>query len=93
MKKLIVEVCVCTECVMKSAMDIIDSIESLKKLKVQLRFDTQIEVKMCKCLGDAKHGDLSPMVRINNEVLERANSETVMARVIGLVSREQRQIV
>ena len=31
MKRLIVEVCVCPECVMMGAMDIIEAIESLEK--------------------------------------------------------------
>lgn len=88
MKKLIVEVCVCTECVMKGAMDIIESIESLKKLKVQLRFNTQIQIVMNKCLGEAKHGTASPLVKINGELLERANSETVMAKIIGMAQKE-----
>ena len=88
MKKLVVEVCVCTECVMKGAMDIIESIESLKKLKVQLRFNTQIQIVMSKCLGEAKHGAFSPLVKINGELLERANSETVMAKIIGMAQKE-----
>ena len=33
MKKLTVEVCVCTQCVLNGAMHIIESIEGLKKLK------------------------------------------------------------
>lgn len=86
MKKLVVEVCVCTECVMKGAMEIIESIESLKKLKVQLRLNTQIEIEMSKCLGEAKHGASSPLVRIGGDLLERADSETVMARIIGAAS-------
>lgn len=92
MKKLIVEVCVCTECVMKGAMDIVESIESLKKLKVQLRFNTQIQIEMRKCLGEAKHGMDSPLVRINGDLLQKASSETVMAKIIGLASQDIKSI-
>lgn len=90
MKKLVVEVCVCTECVMKGAMDIIESIESLKKLKVQLRMNTQIQVEMSKCLGEARHGEHSPRVRIGGEMMEHADSETAMARIINLASQNVR---
>lgn len=88
MKKLVVEVCVCTECVMKGAMEIIESIESLKKLKVQLRFNTQIQIAMNKCLGDTKHGAQSPLVKINGDIMERANSETVMAKIISMAQKD-----
>ena len=92
MKKLNVEVCVCTECVMKGAMDLIESIESLKKLKVQLRFNTQIQIEMNKCLGEAKHGLQSPLVKINDELVEKADSETVMAKIIALASQDIKSI-
>ncbi|WP_312642838.1 NAD(P)H-dependent oxidoreductase subunit E [Hydrogenoanaerobacterium sp.] len=92
MKKLIVEVCVCNECVMKGAMDIIESIESLKKLKVQLRFNTQIQIEMNKCLGETKHGLQSPLIKVNGELIEKADSETVMAKVIGLASQDIKSI-
>ena len=44
MKKITVEVCACTQCVLNGAMHIIESIESLKKLKVQLRMNAQIAI-------------------------------------------------
>ena len=44
MKKLTVEVCVCTQCVLNGAMHIIESIEGLKKLKTQLRMNAQVDV-------------------------------------------------
>ena len=85
MKKLTVTVCVCTECVMNGA---IESIESLNKLKVQLRLNTQIDVQTSKCIGEPKHGDKSPMVEINGEYIENANAETVMAKIIALTSKD-----
>ncbi len=88
MKKLTVTVCVCTECVMNGAIDLIESIESLNKLKVQLRLNTQIDVQTSKCIGEPKHGDKSPMVEINGEYIENANAETVMAKIIALTSKD-----
>lgn len=82
MKKLTVEVCVCTQCVLNGAMHIIESIESLKKLKVQLRMNTQVNIVTSSSLVEGKHADLAPVVRINGEIIEKATSETVMARIL-----------
>lgn len=87
MKKITVEVCVCTQCVLNGAMHIIESIESLKKLKVQLRMNSQINIVPAPSLVEGKHSDISPIVRINGEILEKADSETVMAKIISLGQR------
>lgn len=87
MKKINVEVCVCTQCVLNGAMHIIESIESLKKLKVQLRMNSQISIVPAPSLVEGKHSDISPVVRINGEILEKADSETVMAKIISLSQR------
>ena len=88
MKRLHVQVCACNKCIMMGAMEIMDSIESLKKLKVQLRLQTQIDVamdkKICGCLSD----DASPVVVINEEVIERATPEIVMEKIVKLTQRK-----
>ena len=85
MKKIVVEVCCCTHCVMTGAMDIIDSIESLKKLRNQLRINANVDIvtdkKLEECTGQRK---CCPCVKINNEALYNANSETVMAKVMAM---------
>lgn len=68
---------------MMGAMDIMESIEGLKNLKQQLRLKAQIEVKPCKCMGDCKNGNLAPIVKINDEIITRATSEAVMAKIIS----------
>lgn len=83
MKKLTVEVCVCTQCVLNGAMQIIESIESLKKLKVQLRTNTQVQIVTSADLVQGKHPEISPLVRINGELIEKADSETVMEKIIA----------
>ena len=84
MKRLQVQVCACNKCIMMGAMEIMDSIESLKKLKVQLRLQTQIDVamdkKICGCLSD----DASPVVVINEEV----TPEIVMEKIVKLTQRK-----
>ena len=44
MKKISLEVCVCTECVMMGSMEIIDAIEGLKSLETDLYQDLDIDV-------------------------------------------------
>lgn len=87
MKRLDVKVCVCTQCVMSGAMDIVESIESLQKLKSQLRFNATINIIANERLCVAGGKDVSPLVIINGETIEKATSETVTAKIIGLVAR------
>ncbi|MEG0691794.1 MAG: hypothetical protein RR444_01805 [Oscillospiraceae bacterium] len=88
MKSLEVKVCVCTHCVMNGAMDIVESIESLQKLKTQLRFNTAVKVLANECLCDKmEHGDCSPLVYVNGEVLANATSETVTAKIISIIAK------
>lgn len=88
MKRLEVKVCVCTQCVMNGAMDIVEAVESLQKLKTQLRFGSSIKVEANECLCDKADGDVSPLIFVNGERLEKATSEIVMSRVIALASKE-----
>lgn len=83
MQKLTVQVCVCPECVMNGAMDIMEAIESLKKLKVQLSLNASVNIVPCANLGGEHHGSKSPIVVVNNETIENANAETVMSKVLN----------
>lgn len=88
MRSIEVKVCVCTHCVMNGAMDIIDSIESLQKLKSQLRFNASVKIIANECLCEKDgHGARSPLVCINGEFLEKASSENIAAKIIALISR------
>lgn len=88
MKSIEVKVCVCTHCVMNGAMDLIENIESLQKLKSQLRFNAAIKINAEECLCDKeKHGALSPLVCVDGEFLENANAETVTAKIISVISK------
>lgn len=88
MKCLEVKVCVCTHCVMNGAMDIVESIESLQKLKNQLRFNTSVKIIADECLCDkAERGERSPLVLMNSEYLENATSETVTAKIISIIAK------
>ena len=84
MKRLDVKVCVCTQCIMSGAMDIVESIESLQKLKSQLRFNSAVNIIADKRICEKDSIDISPLVVINEEKVEKATSETVTAKIIGL---------
>ncbi|WP_206459530.1 hypothetical protein [Anaerovorax sp. IOR16] len=83
-----VEVCVCTECVMRGAMDLVESVESLKKLKRYLGFEGNINVETNKCLGNKKDGHHSLVAAINGKIMENADSETVMEKVISMIKKD-----
>ncbi|MEG2813270.1 MAG: hypothetical protein RSA79_01600 [Oscillospiraceae bacterium] len=87
MQRIEVKVCVCTQCVMNGAMDIVSSIEGLQKLKNQLRFHTAIKVDDSKCLCPKNSSELSPLVLVNNARIERATSEIVTAKIISDISK------
>lgn len=91
MKELNVEVCACTQCVMNGCMDLIESIESLTKLKTQLKIKAQINVTTSPSIGDCKHTDTSPVVCINGTVIEHANSQTVMSQIIALTTKHKQR--
>ena len=88
MKKLNVAICACNRCIMMGAMDIRENVESLKKLKTQLRLNTQVDLVMsrriCQNLGE----EISPVVSINGEVMTNATPESVMEQIIKLTQRK-----
>lgn len=82
MQKILVEICMCTECVMNGAMEIMDSVEDLKSLTK----NSEIIVKTNTCLTGEKHSAASPLVSVNGKNIDRADSETIMAYIMNLVS-------
>lgn len=89
MKELKVEVCGCTECVMKGALELADSIDSLKKVKKFLGYEGDIRLSMDKSLGSPKHGEEAPLIAIDGELLTNADSETVMEKIVEKMKAEQ----
>ncbi len=88
MDSLQIEVCVCSSCVMKGAMDIIDSIESLNDVRDITHLDCEITINPVSCIGLPNHGKVSPIVRIDDHIIENANMETVMAWIMDLTNKE-----
>lgn len=92
MKNINIEICVGTKCVMNGAMDIMQSIESLKEISSELpeQYDANIEINIStvKCLEEAKHVCNSPRVSINGKIFENTNSQTIMAEIIDIMKRD-----
>lgn len=81
MKTINVKVCACTTCVMNGSMSICNSVEEMKKVKSQLGIDADIQVEMCKCVGQPGHNDTAPVVSVNDVIIENAKSENVMEKI------------
>lgn len=86
MKKIEVKVCACTQCVMNGAMDIVESVEALQKLKIQLRLNSAVKIISDECLCEKGcDSDCSPRVCINGEIIDKASSEAVTEKIISIV--------
>lgn len=83
MKRTIVEVCVCADCVMHGAMDIIEAIEGLQQLKTQLRFNSQVQINNVTPGAGTTHKSIAPVIYLNGAALEKTDSQTVMSKVIA----------
>ncbi|MDD2458806.1 MAG: NAD(P)H-dependent oxidoreductase subunit E, partial [Eubacteriales bacterium] len=84
--KIKVEVCAGTFCTMMGSMDIAAAIESLTELE-ESGIQCDLDVTMIPCLENCESGALSPVVRINGEVFLRAETETVMAKLLELTQK------
>ena len=91
-KVLDVKICVCNECVMNGAMDIMESLEKMHEVAEEIKesFDMEIKLNLIsdKCIGESKHGNLSPRVSFEGKVIDNADSQTVMEEIIASMSKE-----
>ena len=68
---------------MMGSMDIVAAIESLVDLE-ESGILCDLDIQATPCLGNCQSGALSPVVRITGETLFKAETETVMARLLEL---------
>ncbi|WMJ22187.1 NAD(P)H-dependent oxidoreductase subunit E [Paludicola sp. MB14-C6] len=87
MKTIKVKVCACTHCILNGAMDIVESIESLSLLKNEIRLNAKIEIIANECLCDSVNKGQSPLVVLDNELIEKATSEIVTAKIISSITK------
>lgn len=81
MIKTNVRVCVCPGCVMAGAIDIISSVKSLKKIETP---SSSVQLSTVTCQRAGEHDLNSPVVYINNEMMENATTQTVMAKILTI---------
>lgn len=79
-----VDVCAGTHCTMMGSMDIIASVESLIELS-DFNPDCEILINPVPCNNQCEHGRLAPIVSINGQYLENADSETVMSMILEII--------
>lgn len=95
MKKIHVEVCVCTACVMNGSVDLMESVESLRELRGQMEegFMTEpqgeLEITTNKCLGGVPHQEDSPVVAVEGKVFKKADARDGNGLHCRLRSRER----
>lgn len=89
MKKLTVEVCVCTSCMLEGAMHIAEAAESLKKLRTHLRMTLQPDIVLSSGIEKNRHPEQAPLVRINGELMKCAHSEEVMEKILELSTKKK----
>ena len=95
MKKVKVEICVCTSCVINGSVEIMESVESLKHLREQMEDgyaaspSGEIEITTSTCLSGKPHGEHSPMVKVNGQLLQKTDSESVMSTIIDCFRGEE----
>lgn len=97
MKKVPVEICVCTACVMNGSVEIMEAVESLRDLREEMSdgYPTenrgQIELTTNKCLGNHSHQESSPVVSIGGKLFEKADAESVMASIVEIFQQSDEQ--
>ena len=81
-----VEVCCGSKCTMMGADNIINNLEQLKDdilPTMEIKEDFELEVVLINCPGTCKEEEnVSPLVIIDGEMVKKASSQTIMARVI-----------
>lgn len=82
MEKIVVEVCAGTHCTMMGAMNIMDAVASLNEIRPPMAPYCDVEVRPVKCMKLCKDGAHGPMVMVSGTLIERAESDAVMAAII-----------
>lgn len=86
MKSITLEMCVCPRCVMNGAMELMDGILSIRKMKnVKNKLDLKISTTPNLSSGD-HHG---PAVVLNGECLENVRENELMSKILNLILTEE----
>lgn len=82
MSKIVVEVCAGTHCVLMGSMNIMDAVHSLEELRQDLEHPCEVEVVAIPCMNLCKEGDRGPFVKVDGQLIEGGESESVMAAIM-----------
>ena len=83
MGKIVVEVCAGTHCTMMGSMDIIDAVHSLEEIRQGMENACEVVVTAVPCMNLCKKSVHGPFVRVDNQLIEQAESEAVMADIMS----------
>lgn len=74
-----IRICMGSSCVMLGSMTILNQLEDLKET-MDLN---NLEIECVKCLGNCKNNtNFGPVVEIDGEIFENAQSQDIMSRVM-----------
>ncbi|HBF36972.1 MAG TPA: NAD(P)H-dependent oxidoreductase subunit E [Firmicutes bacterium] len=76
MNDIKVEICVGTHCTMMGALNIIESVEDLR------REYQNISLEIIQCIKDCLGEKVAPIVFINGQKIQNATNEEVLARIM-----------
>lgn len=88
MSKIVVEVCAGTHCVLMGSMDIMDAIASLAEVYAEQGKVCEIEVKAIPCLNNCKEGKSGPVVIVDGQEIEAADSESIMSMIMEISQKK-----
>ncbi len=97
--KVIVQICSCSNCVMKGAMGIATAVGSLKKLQKKLDFDRGITIEHVKYIPLDDNADVdvvkkmhmkdAPVVKVGEDIIVSATTDMVMTMVVSYCKGER----
>lgn len=82
LEKTVVKICVCAKCVLNGSLQLIEAVESLQGLKDSLSMNKEIEIVTNNFCSPDIHPNISPVVYINETLIEDSKSENVMSKII-----------
>ena len=93
MKKIQVEICMCTSCIISGSPQVMESVEKLKELHRLMQGDfpfgkDEITIIPCKGLSAKPHREDSPVARVNGKLLTKTSGEKVMQAVLACIGEK-----
>lgn len=80
-----VEICSGSQCMMAGASSMYDVLEQLAGDLKEQGYDVEVNLGFSRCMQYCKRDSkMSPVVKVNDEVLTRATSQEVMEKIVEL---------